>query len=191
MAGLCDVEALFLSHGKEHIWAHSKAVAEEIALIAAQYGLAGMTCRTAALCHDIAGILPPGEMIREAREKGMELDPAEERYPFLLHQRFSSRLCAERLGVDDEAALSAIQCHTTLKAGATATDMALFLADKLQWDQPNPPPFEAAVRKALCISLERACLAYMDYALINSMILMPHRWLLEARNWLIPFSVSS
>ena len=190
MVGLRDVEALFLAHGKGHIWEHSKAVAEEISLIAAQYGQPSETCRTAALCHDIAGILSPEDMLRQAMAEGITLDPAEALHPFLLHQRFSCRICADRLGVTDQAALSAIGCHTTLKAGASAADMALFLADKLRWDQKGPPPFEAAVRKALCGSLERACLAYMDYALETGMILMPHRWLLEARQWLIPFSVS-
>jgi len=187
---LHGVKSLFIAHGKERLWAHSKAVARGIAPIAAQYGLTPAPCRVAALCHDIAGILSPVEMLQKARESGMELDPAEEKYPSLLHQRLSSRWCADRLGITDTAVLSAVGCHTTLKAGATAMDMALFLAGKLYWDGPGAPPYEAVVRKELTISLERACLAYIDYVLAHGMILMPHRWLMEARGWLIPFSVS-
>jgi len=191
MAGLHEAGELLLSHGKEHIWAHSLEVAEEIGAIAGQYGLDVRDCETAALCHDIGGILPPEEMLAQAVAEGILLDPAEERYPFLLHQRFSKRLCGVRLGIENQAVLDAVGCHTTLRPGASALDMALFLADKLRWDQPGVPPYEAIVREKLGMSLERACLVYIDFSLDSGRVLMPHRLLLEARSWLIPFSVSS
>lgn len=176
--------ALLLAHGKAHIWAHSQAVAQAIAPIAARYGLDADTCRTAAYCHDIGGILPPAEMLATARADGMPLDPAEERHPFLLHQRFSALLCRERLGIADAALCTAVGCHTTLRGHATPLDMALFIADKLAWDQPGTPPYLDAVQAALVASLPGACLAYIDYVMENGMILMPHQWLLQARAWL-------
>lgn len=184
MAGLHKAGKLLLEHGKEAIWAHSQAVAEEIRVIADQYGLDAEACETAALCHDIGGILSPQAMLEQAEIRGFSLDPAEAGYPFLLHQRYSAFLCGERLGIADDRVLSAVGCHTTLKAGASDIDMALFLADKLAWDQPGTPPYEAAMRGALQASLAAASLAYIDYAMAHGMILMPHRWLLEARAWL-------
>ena len=87
--------------------------------------------------------------------------------------------------------LEAVGCHSTLKANPSPYDMALFVADKLAWDQPGAPPYENNVREALAVSLEAACLSHIDYVLRHGMILMPHTWLLEARNWLIPYVACS
>lgn len=176
--------ALLLAHGKAEIWAHSQAVAGEIARLAARFALDAEACRTAALCHDIGGIIPAAEMLQTAKAEGWAIDPAEEKYPFLLHQRFSARLCRERLGIGEDTVLDAVACHTTLRAQATPTDMALFLADKLAWDQPGTPPFEGVVRDALNGGLAAACLAYLDYVTEKGMLLMPHAWLTEAHAWL-------
>jgi HD superfamily phosphohydrolase YqeK len=54
--------------------------------------------------------------------------------------------------------------------------MALFVADKLAWDQDGLPPFYTVVSDALKQSLEAASLAYMDYIVENKMILYPHKW---------------
>lgn len=176
--------ALLLAHHREHIWAHSQAVAAAIDEIAEEYALDRERCKTAALCHDIGGILPAQEQLRFARENGWRLDPAEERYPFLLHQRIAVTICRDQLDIRDPVILSAIGCHTTLKAHASPVDMALFLADKLAWDQPGDPPYKTTVSRAMQRSLAAGCLAYLDYIIDHEMILMPHQWLLQARNWL-------
>ena len=58
----------------------------------------------------------------------------------------------------------------------SAYDMALFIADKLAWDQEGEAPFYSLVNDALKQSLETASLAYMDYIIENKMILHPHKW---------------
>lgn len=185
MAGLHEAGVLLLDHGKVEIWNHSQAVAVEAVLIADSYGLDPFCCEVAAFCHDIGGILSPDLMLEQAPQHGFALDPSETMFPFLLHQRYSVILCREELGITDERILSAVGCHTTLKAGASPEDMALFLADKLAWDRPGEPPYEDAVREALAKdSLETACRTYIDYAMENSMIMKPHQWLLEAQAWL-------
>jgi len=63
----------------------------------------------------------------------------------------------------------------------------LFLADKLAWDQPGLPPYDALVRAAMRDSLGRACLVHIEYCLENGLILMPHRQLLAALDW--PYTV--
>lgn len=185
------VERLLLSHGKTNIWAHSLQVAEQAASIASRFSLSADTLALSGRCHDVGGILTAAEMLSEAETRKIALDPAEIRHPFLLHQRFSRILCAERLGVVDERVLSAVGCHTTLKPNASPYDMALFLADKLCWDQPGEPPFRALLEAALHTSLELACLVYIDYALENELILTPHRWLIDARCWLCGFEMAN
>jgi HD superfamily phosphohydrolase YqeK len=189
MVGLHEVEALF--DQKEELLAHSMDVAREIEDIAEQFSLEPPICQLSALCHDLGGIFSPEEMMAKAVALDLPLDPAETQYPFLLHQHFSRILCSERLGISDTRILEAVGCHTTLKANPSPYDMALYIADKLAWDQPGFPPYENNVREALAVSLEAACLSHIDYVLSNGMILMPHTWLLEARNWLIPFAASS
>lgn len=184
MDGLHEAGRLLLAYGRKAIWAHSQAVATQAEALAQQHRLDGAACRTAALCHDLGGIWPAARLLDSAVARGWALDPAELRHPFLLHQRFSAVFCAEKLGMDDPVILSAVGHHTTLRAGATPVDMAVYLADKLAWDQPGAPPYLAAVQSALGISLEAACLAHIDYAFEHGMLLMPHRWLTEARAWL-------
>lgn len=184
MAGSPDVGRFLLAHGRRAIWAHSQAVAAEAVALAERLGLDQATCRTAALCHDLGGIWTAARQLDTARRRGWTLDPAEERYPFLLHQRFSAVFCREKLGIENAAILSAVGHHTTLRAEANPVDMVIYLADKLAWDQPGAPPYAAAVRTALEGSLAAACLTHIAYSLDHGMILLPHRWLLEARAWL-------
>lgn len=175
---------ILLAHGKEVIWAHSQAVAEEAAVLAQRFGVDEDAAREAALCHDLGGMYPAQEMLEKAQAMGMEIDPAEAKYPFLLHQRFSAMVCREQLCITREDILQAVACHTTLRAQASRLDMVVFLADKLAWDQSGKPPYEADVRNALQTSLEAACLAHMNHVIDHGMILMPHAWLLEAKDWL-------
>ena len=184
MAGLHEAGALLLAHGKTHIWQHSQAVATESLRLAGLFGVDSKACETAALCHDIGGILQPADMLARAKTRGFVIDPAEEKYPFLLHQRFSGLFCREMLGIENEAVLSAVECHTTLKPFAGPVDMVVFLADKIAWDQTGEPPYLVEVQRALKHSLAAGCLAYMEYAMEHGMILMPHGWLLAARQWL-------
>lgn len=184
MDGLHEAGRLLIKNGKQGIWNHSQAVAVEAVLLGERFGVDPYACELAALCHDIGGVVPVEEMLEQAQKRGMVIDPAEARYPFLLHQRFSEILCRDYLKITDEAVLSAVGCHTTLKANASDLDMIIFLADKIAWDQEGEPPYEPLVLQALDQSLRQASLAYIDYTMAHGMILMPHQWLLQAREWL-------
>ena len=179
-----DVKNLLECNGKGSTYAHVVSVAEANAEIAARFGLNASLCRTAALLHDISAVIAPKDMLEYAKGNGLELCEAELRFPFLLHQRISRIVAQEYFGVTDHSVLSAIECHTTLRPHASREDMALFIADKIAWDQPGIPPFDAAVRAALAHSLEDACLAYMTYMRDNDKILYPHTLWNLALNWL-------
>lgn len=181
---LSDAGALLLSFGKPATWRHVQAVAEACVMLAERFGLDAAQCRAAGILHDISAVMPSAEMLRYARETGLPLDPAEVNHPFLLHQRMSALAARAHFGVTEDAVLDAIACHTTLRAQATDVDMALFLADKIAWDQPGEPPFLAAVNAALQVSLRRACRVYIDFVMENGMILQPHEDLLAAQAWL-------
>jgi HD superfamily phosphohydrolase YqeK len=179
-----DAANLYLANGKTHTAAHVRNVAVIIAGIAAAYGLDPQACELGAYCHDIAAIIRPEDMLQCALARGMELDPAEQKYPFLLHQRFSALAARDVFGIADERIISAVGHHTTLKAGPSDHDLALFLADKIAWDQPGAPPYLEIVQRELSRSLCHAALAYIQFVLDHGLILCPHRWLAEAHEWL-------
>jgi HD superfamily phosphohydrolase YqeK len=83
--------------------------------------------------------------------------------PMILHQKLSVVIASDIFGVTDEAVLSAIGCHTTLKANASPLDKVVFIADKIAWDQPYTAPFLEGVLASLEQSLDQAVLHYLHY----------------------------
>ena len=175
------VRALLEANGRPRTRAHVFAVAAQARALAARFGQDERIAEAAGLLHDISAVMRPEDMRTCMEALGADLDPAERAHPFLLHQRVSRLVAAEDFGVADARVLSAIEVHTTLKRDYSPDDLIVYLADKLAWDQPGEPPYRAEVEAALADSLEAAALAHIEYALAHGMILMPHRWLVEAR----------
>lgn len=179
-----DCEAFLLLHGKQATAVHSREVARQAEALAQRFGCPVSLVRHAAWLHDISAVLSPDEMQAYAQSQAWDWDPAEQAHPFLLHQRISADMAQSLWAVRDPRVLSAISCHTTLKADPSLADMLVFLADKLAWDQSGAPPFFQVVHEALDRSPAHASLAYIDYVLDHGMILSPHHLLLQARSWL-------
>jgi len=176
-----DVRALLTANGKPKTLEHILNVADMNARIAEMHGLDRDKCVKAALIHDISAVIKPADMLEYVRESGMELCEAEERYPFLLHQRMSEIVAREHFGIADAQILSPVACHTTLNAAPDEYDMALFIADKLAWDQEGMPPFYDEVYSLLS-DLPAACLAYMNYMQNSGKLLCPHT------NWKLAYA---
>jgi HD superfamily phosphohydrolase YqeK len=99
----------------------------------------------------------------------------------LLHQRLSAVIAKERFGIHDGDVLSAIGCHTTLKARASLLDKVVFIADKVAWDQPGTPPYQLALDKALAYSLDQAVFCYLDHLWQQRETLAAvHPWFVDA-----------
>ncbi len=176
-----QVRGLLLANGKPKTCAHVFAVAEMARELTKRFGGNAEDAVCAALLHDISAVIRPEDMLAYMEAQGAYLDEAEKAHPFLLHQRISRLIAAEDFAIRNEAILSAIEVHTTLRVGYFKLDLIVYLADKLAWDQEGEPPYLAEVRKALDESLEHGVLAHMDYVMDHGMILQPHRWLIEAR----------
>ena len=99
----------------------------------------------AALFHDIAKTLPLEKALLLAEKQGKTLKTD---IPTVIHQYTGAMLALEDFGRDmvNDDILSAIECHTTGKAGMTALDKMLFVAD-----------FTEAGRKY------RSCMEYREY----------------------------
>lgn len=184
MDWLESIQTYYLDGGCEKTYKHVVEVSKLAIQFAKRFELDLKICEEAALLHDISAVLKPMQMLEIAKRKQWVLDLAEEKYPFLLHQKISGEIAREQFGVTNPSVLNAITCHTTLKRNASNIDMVIFLADKLAWDQIGVPPYLDEVLQALDISLIHGCMVYLQYQFDHGSFLMPHGQLLEAYAWL-------
>lgn len=179
-----DVNNFLLQNNKPKILKHVIDVANTNSIIAEKYGLDKDVCSICGYLHDISAVIQPKDMLTYMVENNLFIDESERKYPSILHQRISRLMAKNFFNIDDDIILSAIECHTTLKPNPSQYDMALFIADKLSWDQEGAAPFYKVVIKDLSISLEKACLSYINYIIENDMILYPHSWMIESKEYL-------
>lgn len=170
----------YLSNHKENTLKHVEEVADTAVWLAEVYHLDSVKVKLAALLHDISAIVTPQDMYELAKMRGLEIDAAEEKYHFLLHQRISRIIAQEDYGINDSDILDAIECHTTLKKNASMYDKIIFIADKISWDQKGVPPYYDILKEKVVESLDEACYFYINYQFENNLLLMPHQWIIEA-----------
>ena len=176
-----DAVALLLYHGYLRTANHSERVAAEAKRLAARYGENELRAEVAGLLHDVSAVFPNEQRGRIARELGLAVLPEEERMPMILHQKISAVMAQEIFGVRDEAVLSAIGCHTTLKINASKLDKVVFVADKIAWDQSGTPSFLKSLLEALEQSLDAGVLYYLRHLWQRrDTLLVVHPWFVEA-----------
>lgn len=177
-----DVSNFLLQNNKTKTLKHVVDVANTNSKLSEKYGLNKNLCIICGYLHDISVVIQPNDMLTYMVENNLFIDESERRYPFILHQRISRLMAKNFFNIDDEIILSAIECHTTLKPNPSQYDMALFIADKLSWDQEGTPPFYDVVIRDLSLSFEKACLSYINYIIDNGMILYPHSWIIQSKD---------
>ena len=170
----------YLSNNKEDVLKHVEDVADIAVGLSKAYNLDVTKAKLAALLHDISGVMTPQEMYDFAITKGLEIDPAEEKYHALLHQRVSKIIAQEEFDITDSDILNAIECHTTLKKNASMYDKIIFIADKISWDSKGIPSYDNLLKSCTTGTLDEACYLYIKYQFDNNLLVMPHQWLIEA-----------
>jgi len=113
-------------------------------------------------------------MIAVAEGMGLRVDGADRAIPLLLHGPISAAVLVEKLDLCDRDMLNAVRYHSTLRAGASALEKIVFLADKIAYDPTSPHGGEylPALRAAFSLddtarSLDAAALVYLDFLLDN------------------------
>ena len=158
-----DVTAVLTHHAFPKIAGHVARVAAEAKRLAIQFGADEDGAETAGWLHDISAIIPDAARVELCATFGIPVLPGEAEFPMILHQKLSAVVAQELFGVVDPAVLSAIGCHTTLKAGASLLDKIVFIADKIKWDQPGDPPYLAELETAVTHNIDDACRVYLNY----------------------------
>lgn len=179
-----DCKTILNAYNKTICLDHTRNVAKKAIELAAQFNLDANKLESAAYLHDISVVIPRNDYVTICNDFNIKVLDMEKKLPILLHQKVSKIIATEIFNINDIDILFAISCHTTLKTNPSQYDMALFAADKLMWDQGGVPPFYYIVSSALNHSLEKACLAYIDYVMDNGMILKPNPDLVGARTFL-------
>lgn len=176
-----DTQQFLLLNGCPGTVSHSVAVANEAHRVALVAGVEPEQAETAGWLHDISAIFPVAERLTVAREFKLDVLPEEEIFPLILHQKLSVTIAREVFKVQDEEVLSAVGCHTTLRANATLLDKVVFVADKIAWDQQGTPPYLDDLLPALEISVDHAALVYLKYLWDQrNQLRVIHPWMREA-----------
>ena len=137
-------------------------------------------------------MIPNEQRVQAARDLDIELLPEEETFPMIVHQKLSVPIARALFGVTDDEVLSAIECHTTLKANPSTLDKVLFVADKIAWDQPGRPPYLDDLLAALDGSLDQAALVYLNFLWQQrEQLRVVHPWMVAAREHLLANSCNT
>ncbi len=184
-----DMTALLTHHGYAKTAGHCMNVAAEAKRLASRFGQDESQAEIAGWLHDISAIIPLDQRVSLTQQLGLEVLPEEAAVPMLLHQKLSACLARDVFGLADESTLSAIGCHTTLRADASPLDKIVFVADKIAWDGEGDPPYFEAIVAAAARSLDAAAWCYLDY-LWQRRATLPaaHPWFVAAHRQLDPSS---
>lgn len=158
-----DAVCFLKRHGHAFTAQHVAQVAAKAGELAERFGADKAGAITAGFLHDISTVIPNEERVGVALGHGLEVLPEEKRLPMIVHQKLSALMARELFGVTDEAVLSAIGCHTTLRREASALDKVVFVADKIAWDQAGTPPYLGELETALTTSLDAGALVYLGF----------------------------
>lgn len=181
-----DMAHFLQLHGHTETAGHCARVAAEAKRLAERFGADATAAEAAGLLHDISTVIPNAERIAAAHEFAVPVLPEEAHFPMIIHQKLSVILARDLFGVTDQVTLSAIGCHTTLKANASLLDKVVFIADKIAWDQPGTPPYLNDLLPALARSLDQGVFVYLDFLWQQRATLrVVHPWLREAHEQMV------
>jgi predicted HD superfamily hydrolase involved in NAD metabolism len=167
--------------------AHIQRVEAESRALAVTHGVDEQKAVVSALGHDLVRHLKGPELLAMARRYGLTPDPIETASPILVHGPVAARILVRDYGFEDAEVLAGIDCHTTARAGMTALEQVLFVADKVE---PHKLAREAELGEVKELAegdLREGVLKYLDLNLAKSIARgwQVHPRSVEARNELL------
>lgn len=146
---------------------HTLNVKKMAVKLAKRYGVDEDKAALAALLHDSAKEISKDEMRELMRQYPQYAEGGEERPNPVWHGICAAILARTQWGVEDEAILSAIACHTAGKSGMSKLDKVVYLADMTSKERDWPGV--GKLRKLEMKDLDAAMLAALkqtnDFAL--------------------------
>jgi len=147
---------------------HIEGAVAEARRLARLHGVDEERAALAAWGHDIARALSPAELLSEARRLGLAVDPVEEQAPILLHGPIGAAILSRAYAVDDPEVLATARYHTTGRAGMSALEKVVFVADKIEPGKVRAEPALAKVKRLADRDLDAAILEYLNQHLLEA-----------------------
>ncbi|HEU0075901.1 MAG TPA: bis(5'-nucleosyl)-tetraphosphatase (symmetrical) YqeK [Dehalococcoidia bacterium] len=145
--------------------AHIERVEAEAARLARLHGVDEDRARLAALGHDLVRHKGGAELLELATAYGLTPDEVERASPILVHGPVAAAMLLQDYGVEDADLVLGVDCHTTARAGMTALENVLFVADKVE---PHKLMRDAALSEVKDLAegdLDAGVLRYLDHYL--------------------------
>ena len=126
---------------------HTLGVEETARKMARVFGEDEEKTALAGLLHDCAKCMPLDRMLKAAKHE--EIDDVMKESKALMHAVAGRCIARDVYNVEDEEVLDAIRWHTTGRAGMTALDKIIYLADMIE---PNRKPYPGLEQlRVLCM----------------------------------------
>lgn len=135
---------------------HVEGTVAEARRLARRYGIDEEQVELAAWGHDLARAFSPQELLAAAHQFGLEVSPAEEQAPILLHGAVAAEMLRRDYGIDDPQVLAAARFHTVGRAGMSALEKIIFVADKIEPDKVRANPAAARAKELADRDLDAA-----------------------------------
>jgi nicotinate-nucleotide adenylyltransferase len=158
-----QLEQVVISLVKPSRVAHILGCRDTAVALAKRWGVDETDAARAGLLHDITKALDGSLQLTLCRSYGRVLDDFSRRYPKTLHALTGS-LVAQRIFGENEAVVSAIECHTTGKAAMNMLEKIIYVADYMEPNRDFPgveelrrlafSDMDAALRCGLHMTLE-------------------------------------
>ncbi len=157
---LKEAKALARKRLSDKRYHHTLNVEKMAVKLAKRYGADQDQAALAALLHDTAKEMPIAEQLALLRSHPDLAGDAENRPTPVWHGACAAILAKTKWGVEDEAVLSAVACHTAGKPGMSLLDKILFLADMTSAERD----FEGVerLRRLEMEDIDRAMLEALD-----------------------------
>lgn len=136
-------------------YVHTKGVAATAVCLTMAYGYDMKKAYLAGLLHDNAKSIPTDEKKKLCKKYMIELNPAEEKNPELIHAKLGAYRAKDVYQIDDEDILSAIACHTTGKPKMNTLDKIIYIADYIEPGR-RPLPMLDEIRAVAFQNLDKA-----------------------------------
>ncbi|MSQ28711.1 MAG: HD domain-containing protein [Dehalococcoidia bacterium] len=167
---------------------HLERVSRLSGELATRWGVDPEAAELAGFLHDIARAQRPDELLRQARDLGLPIDPVEQATPLLLHGPVGAALARAAVTGAGDDVFQAITWHSTARPGMSHLEQVVFLADKLDPGKAGyyPPGLEPLGQLAQA-GLDQAVVFYLDWQLRQLLERgsVVHPAAVHARNWLL------
>lgn len=173
------------SNLKDKRFKHSLGVMDSAVKLALKYGADTEKAKIAGLIHDAAKEKTNEELLEIADKNGYILDEVSKTSPSILHGFVCRIIAKEKMGIEDEDILNAIEFHTTGRRHMSLLEKIIYVADYIEPGRNFPGISE--LREAAFRDLTEALLLSFDNTikLVISRGNLLHLNTIEARNCII------